>query len=87
METHQNIQSIPDNPIQLPLLDMTIGSPHKIGVRQRARVEMTLAKLRQLHDELNLALYAQPTERPTISSPTDAANLIMPFVENLDHEE
>jgi DNA repair protein RadC len=48
---------------------------------------MTLAKLRQLHDELNSQLYDQPTERPIISSPADAANLIMPFISNLDHEE
>lgn len=87
MEPQLNIPSIPDNPMQLPLLDLTVGSPHKVGSRQRARVEMTLAKLRQLHDELNSELYAQPTERPTISSPADAANLIMPFIENLDHEE
>jgi DNA repair protein RadC len=40
-----------------------------------------------LHDELNAQLYAQPTERPTISSPADAANLIIPFIGNLDHEE
>ena len=87
MEKLLNLPSIPDNPVQLPLLDLTVGSPHKTGSRQRARVEMTLAKLRQLHDELNSALYAQPTERPIISSPADAANLIMPFIGNLDHEE
>jgi DNA repair protein RadC len=87
METQLKTPSSPDIPLQLPLLDLTVRSPHKIGSRQRAKVEMTLAKLRQLHDELNSALYAQPTERPTISSPIDAANLIMPFIGNLDHEE
>ena len=87
METQFNIPSIPENPMQLPLLDLTVGFPHKVGSRQRVKVEMTLAKLRQLHDELNAQLYALPTERPIISSPADIANLIMPFIGSLDHEE
>jgi len=71
---------------QLPLLDLTGGV--SVPRRQRNRkVEKTLAQLRQLHDELNAQLYTHPTERPIINSPGDAAQLLMPFIGSLDHEE
>ena len=47
----------------------------------------TLAKLHQLHDELNAQLYAHPTERPVIHSPQDAYDILRCFLSALDHEE
>jgi DNA repair protein RadC len=71
---------------QLPLLDLTGGV--SIPRRKRNRkVEKTLAQLHLLHDELNAQLYAHPIERPVINSPADAAQLFMPFIGSLDHEE
>jgi len=72
--------------IQVPLFDLTEGASFPKKKRNR-RVEKTLAQLRQLHDELNAQLYAHPAERPLINSPADAAQLFMPFIGSLDHEE
>ncbi len=47
----------------------------------------TLAKLHQLHDELNAQLYAHPTERPSIHSPQDANDVLNCFMSVLEHEE
>jgi DNA repair protein RadC len=76
----------PDLEIQLPLIDLTGGVTSPPRKRNR-NVEKTLAQLRQLHDELNAQLYAHPTERPVINSPGDAAQLFIPFIGYLDHEE
>ena len=54
---------------------------------KRDKVEQTLAQIRALHEQLNSQLYAYPTERPQISSPSDGANLLTPFLGPLDHEE
>lgn len=59
----------------------------KTQQHQKRRVAETLAKLRQLHDELNARLYAHPTERPAIHSPQDAFEILRCFLGNLDHEE
>jgi len=72
--------------IQVSLFDLTEGASFPKQKRNR-RVEKTLAQLRQLHDELNAQLYTHPTERPIINSPGDAAQLLMPFIGSLDHEE
>ena len=50
-------------------------------------MEKTLAEIRKLHEELNAELYGKPTERPTIQSPSDAFNILLPFLGPLDHEE
>lgn len=55
--------------------------------RERHLVAETLAKLRQLHDELNARLYQYPTERPLIQSPREAFEILCPFLGSLDHEE
>ena len=55
--------------------------------RQKHLVAETLAKLHQLHDELNAQLYAHPTERPVIHSPQDAYDVLRCFMSVLDHEE
>lgn len=59
----------------------------KTQQRQKHRVAETLAKLRQLHDELNARLNTHPTERPAIHSPQDAFEILRCFLGNLDHEE
>jgi len=72
--------------IQLPLIDL-VGGVSSLPRQRNRKVEKTLAQLRQLHDELNAQLYAHPTDRPTINSPKDAADLFTPFIGFLDHEE
>jgi DNA repair protein RadC len=54
---------------------------------KKKNVAVILAKLRKLHDELNAQLYSYPTQRPSINSPGDAANILQPFLGHLDHEE
>ncbi|MGA2502531.1 MAG: JAB domain-containing protein [Anaerolineales bacterium] len=72
--------------IQLPLIDLTEG-PSSPPRKRNRMVEKTLAQLRQLHDELNAQLYAHPNERPIVNNPGDAAQLFIPFIGFLDHEE
>mgnify|MGYP001286547164 CR=1 FL=1 len=55
--------------------------------REKRQVAETLAKLRQLHDELNSRLYQHPTDRPLIQSPREAFEIMCPFLGLLDHEE
>jgi len=66
--------------MQLPLLDWQQDHPARSGPGSEPGWKMIFSKLRQLHDELNAQLYSQPAERPIISSPADAANLIIPFI-------
>ena len=72
--------------IQIPLFDLTDGASSPPRKRNRV-IEKTLAHLRQLHDELNQQLYNHPSERPMIQSPADVAQLFIPFLGSLDHEE
>ena len=68
--------------IPLPVIDQI--TPQQIGEKYtRRKVERTLTKMRQLHEELNNLLYARPTERPTINSPKDAYDILRPFLEHL----
>jgi|GEM_PF-1544187 len=59
----------------------------KATSKRKKKVNETLARLRQLHDELNAQLYTHPTERPSIHSPSDAAGILEYFIGGLDHEE
>ncbi len=70
----------------LPVIDKSQAVHRKAGPK-RDKVEQTLSQIRALHEVLNSQLYAYPTERPQINSPADAANLLTPFIGNLDHEE
>ena len=72
-----------DQITQLPL----IGGVAVSVSRHNRRVENLLAKLRELHDDLNAQLYAHPVERPIINCPGDIAQLMLPFMGHLDHEE
>lgn len=69
-----------------PIIDQLNPQPNGSKYKHR-KVERTLTKMRQLHEELNGLLYARPTERPTINSPRDAYKILCPFLEHLDHEE
>jgi len=70
----------------VPIIDKSQAGQRKASPK-RDKVEQTLAQIRALHEVLNSQLYAYPTERPQINSPADAANLLTPFIGNLDHEE
>jgi len=82
--------SYPDAPpelCQLVLIGIS-GPPVKPDQkREKRQVAETLAKLRQLHDELNTQLYNHPAERPTIHTPRDAFAILRCFLGALDHEE
>ena len=80
----------PNPPIELSQLVLSgFDNPptHSSQKRQKHLVSETLAKLRQLHDELNGQLYSHPTQRPVIHTPSDANNILLPFIGHLDHEE
>jgi len=70
----------------VPVMDHSEAG-HRKAKPKRDKVEQTLSQIRALHEVLNSQLYAYPTERPEINSPADAANLLTPFIGNLDHEE
>jgi DNA repair protein RadC len=75
---------------QLPLIDMTAGVSFPKAKRrnEKTKVNDMLAQVRQLHEQINTYLHQCPaSERPSIGSPADAAELLMPFIGNLDHEE
>jgi DNA repair protein RadC len=72
---------------QLPLIGLDPAITLKVISRRKKKVEQTIAKIRQLRDELNAQLYTSPTERPALHSPSDAASLLDCFIGALDHEE
>ena len=73
--------------VQFPIFDLTTTA-NPTGTKARKRkVEKTLAGIRKLHEDLNVVLYSHPTERPTITSPADAFDLLQVFIGPLDHEE
>jgi len=56
--------------------------------KQNRTIEQARAQMRNLREELNELLYkSAASERPAINSPADAAALVAPEIENLDHEE
>jgi len=81
------IREIPTEYAQLAMTGFDPTAARKTNAKRKRKVDTTLAKLRQLHEELNSALYSKPTERPSIHSPVDAANILQYFLGNLDHEE
>ena len=54
---------------------------------QRRSVDRTMAKIRKLHEDLNAALYSHPTDRPSISNPQDAVQILAYFLTGLEKEE
>lgn len=78
---------------QLRLIDMTGGvsisnGKNKQTRKEKASLNIMLSQVRQLHEQINTYLHKCPaTERPSINSPADAAELLKPFIGNLEHEE
>ncbi len=72
---------------QLPIFDMTTTANPSGSKARKRQVSKTLAEIRKLHDELNGILYSHPTERPAVHSPSDANDVLAPFLAPLDHEE
>ena len=87
MEAAVKADSVPPGLDQLSLIGFGGGASQAVVVRQRKSVDRTMARIRQLHDELNTQLYAHPTERLAIHSPADAAAILNYFIGSLDHEE
>jgi RadC-like JAB domain len=74
-------------PEQIPFFDLsTTANPTGYKARKH-KVQRTLAEIRRLHDQLNSDLYAKPTERPVVHSPSDAFQIVQTFMGFLDHEE
>lgn len=78
---------------QLRLIDMTGGvsiskEKNRQTRKEKASLNIMLSQVRQLHEQINTYLHKCPaTERPSINSPADAAELLKPFIGNLEHEE
>lgn len=72
---------------QLPLINVDPSTSSKSYARKKRKVDSTIAKISELHHELNTQLYRNPTERPAIHSPREVLELIDPFLGCLDHEE
>ncbi len=81
------MREVPAEYAQLTMKGFDFHSTHKGKSVEKRKVEETLARLRQLHEELNSQLYTRPTERPAIHTPSDAADILQCFIGNLDHEE
>lgn len=75
------------DPLQLPLDYLVNDGSSPAVSRKKRRVEETLVKIRQLHDELNNQLEGHPSQRPVVHSPADAAHILECFIGSLDHEE
>jgi DNA repair protein RadC len=71
---------------QFSFIDMTDPKPAGRKARRRS-VDRTMSRIRELHEELNRALYTHATERPLVQSPESAFHVIQPFLDGLDHEE
>jgi len=82
-----SVREAPAQYAQLAMQGFDLQAVRKATGKNRKKVQETLSRLRQLHEELNSQLYANPTERPAIQSPSDAAKILMYFIGNLDHEE
>jgi DNA repair protein RadC len=83
----KRIREIPTEYAQLVLDGFDYATNRKVNAKRKHILNETFAKLRQLHDELNAQLYDRPTERPSITSPADAAGILQYFIGALDHEE
>ncbi len=75
------------NHLQLPLIKLDpVTAQMETTIRWKS-VERTLSRIHQLRDELNTQLYQHPSERPFVHSPSDATQILDPFIGYLDHEE
>ncbi len=68
--------------IVFPVFDQMVLDKEENQFRRR-RVEEALKQVGQLKDELNDLLYSRSTERPSITSPKDAYEILRGFLEPL----
>lgn len=89
LERHQSQIQVRETALadQLPFFDFTTTARPAGTKAGKRKVERTLAEIRKLHEELNAQLYAKPTERPSLHSPSEAYDILQPFMGCLDHEE
>ena len=79
--------------VQPPLIDMSVAvsvsrAHNKQVKKDKTKVNEMLSQVRQLHEQINAYLHkCLAAERPSINSPADAAELLKPFIGNLNHEE
>lgn len=82
-----NTQTPGKTQLQMPLIEFGPSSMNSRVHKKKLKVDSTLAKIYQLRDELNAQLYQHPSERPFVHNPSDAAQILDPFIGFLDHEE
>lgn len=73
--------------LQPPLIHFDLQTGSEISRQKHTSINQTLCQIRSLKDKLNKQLYQYPTERPSINSPQDAAQILDTFIGYLDHEE
>jgi len=78
---------VPPETAQLPLIGLDPSTSSKTYARKKRKLDSTMAKINELHSELNAQLYRNPTERPFVHSPREVVEIIDPFIGCLDHEE
>jgi DNA repair protein RadC len=78
---------VPPELQQLPLIGVDDSTGSFELRRRKKKVEVTLARIRQLRDDLNAQLSCHPGQRPSIHNPAEAAALMDCFIGALDHEE
>lgn len=57
------------------------------AISKTRRAERLFERLAKIREELNVLYSSLPAERPQITAPQDAAGVLMPFMQGLDHEE
>ena len=83
---YREIRESASNVYQPLLIDAADHTPTGRKAQRRS-VDRTMAKIRKLHEDLNAALYSHPTERPSISNPQDAVQILAYFLTGLEQEE
>lgn len=69
---------------QTAFFDMTKPTPGT--TYKEKRLEKKLRQVRELHEQIN-SILEHPEERPSICSPRDAYDYLLPFMSNLKREE
>lgn len=67
--------------------DLTSAERRRLKNQRKSVLEL-IGTVHQLHEEINSCLRKSPaSERPIITSPANAADILRPFIAHLDHEE
>ena len=73
------VREIPSEYAQLAMTGFDADLKQKDNTRRKKKADEVFSKLRMLHEELN-QIYARPSERPVIHSPSDAADILQYFI-------